>query len=247
MKQALIYLPGVDGTGQLLHRQQALWDNYAVSCASYPQLETATYEELADAAVEMLEGSAGKLPAVVLTESFGGGVALTLALKRPDLVARLVLINSFAYYPRRPIIHLAAALGRLLPHKPSHPATRGFRGIFFFSPEIPKSERDAWWDRPAGVPMSGYGWRFRRIIELDLRPRLREIDIPAVVLSSDNDLVVPAAAGHALARGLPRAHHIRLKVGHAALIHPSVDVAKWLADERYWSRPSKAEAGMAGR
>ena len=40
---------------------------------------------------------------VILAESFGGAVALTLALARPDLVGRLVLVNTFAHFPARPL------------------------------------------------------------------------------------------------------------------------------------------------
>ena len=229
MRQALIYLPGLDGTGRLLHRQPRLFEEYHVHCVAYPQQSPATYEQLADLAVTALEASPGRRPGVVLAESFGGAVALTLALRRPDLVERLVLVNTFAFFPRRPLIELLAWLGPWLPNRPSHPATRGVRGLVFFPAEIPQSERDEWWNRTADVPMSAFGRRLQMVAALDLRPRLASIRTPSLVFVAPNDLVVPPSAGRALARRLPCARLVPFPSGHATLIHPRVDIAHWLS------------------
>jgi pimeloyl-ACP methyl ester carboxylesterase len=233
----LVYLPGLDGTGRLLHRQPALHEQFAVHCVSYPQHTPNTYGGLAGLGIEVLERTG---PGVVLAESFGGAVALTLALTRPELVHRLVLVNTFAYFPRRPLIHLIASVGRWFPRKPSHPMTRGFRGWFFFSPEIPPAERTEWWDRTGDVPMSAYGDRLRLITALDLRSKLEAIRVPALVVTAPNDRVVPPPAGRELARLLPKARLLERSVGHAAMIHPGLDVARLLADPAHW--PARAEA-----
>jgi pimeloyl-ACP methyl ester carboxylesterase len=241
MRPPLLYLPGLDGTGRLLHRQPRLWDEFDVRCARYPDTPPSTYEELADAGARLLGG-----PGVVLAESFGGGVALELALRRPELVSRLVLVNTFAYFPRRVLIRLAAMLGAWLPAKPSHPMTRGLRGRFFFAPEIPERERTAWWDRTAEVPMSAFGWRIRLIAALDLRARLAEINTPALVVVAPNDRVVPLEAGRLLVAKLPNARTIEMPVGHAAMIHPRIDIAALLADPVYWPPVSVSTTSGAG-
>lgn len=227
----VVYLPGLDGTGRLLYRQPGLHERHLLRCISYPQDRACTYDDLAQLGIKALE-ELGR--GVVLAESFGGAVGLTVALQRPDLVERLVLVNTFAWFPHRLLIRLGAWLSWLLPAKPSHPATRGLRGRFFFDPSIPQSERDAWWERTADVPMSAFGYRIRLIAGLDLRPRLSEIQIPTLILAAPNDRVVPVRAGRELARLLPRARLLELPVGHAAMIHPQVDVARWLEDEEMW-------------
>src|SRR5215207_6323956 len=108
----LLYLAGLDGTGRLLHRQQQLHEDYQVECVAYPQDAVHSYGELADLAIGALERAGG---GVVLAESFGGAVALLATLRRPELVRRLVLVNTFAYFPRGAIINLFAWLGRYLP------------------------------------------------------------------------------------------------------------------------------------
>jgi pimeloyl-ACP methyl ester carboxylesterase len=237
----LVYLPGLDGTGRLLHRQPELLARYAVHCVGYPQDGSNSYARLASLAVQFLEQGG---PGVLLAESFGGGVALTIALSRPDLVRQMVLVNTFSYFPRRAVIRLASLFGRWLPHKPSSPITRGIRGRFFFAPEIPSSERDQWWERTADVPMSAFGHRFRMIAALDLRSQLASILTPTLVIAAPNDHVVPAEAGKDLARRLPRATLIQPRVGHAALIHPDVNIARLLADPAYWPA-DKTEATAA--
>jgi pimeloyl-ACP methyl ester carboxylesterase len=240
----LVYLPGLDGTGRLLFRQGALHQFYRVECISYPQNRPATYAQLAAMGAERLE-RAGR-PGIVLAESFGGAVALTLALARPELVERLVLVNTFAWFPARWRIGLAAWAGQFFPPRPGHPATRGVRGRFFFGPDIPPAERAEWWERTADVPLNAYGHRLRMIAELDLRSQLRQVRVPALVLVAPNDRVVPPRAGLDLARRLPNARLVRLAAGHAAMIHPRVDIARLLADPRYGGPTSAAAAPSAG-
>jgi len=230
-KCPVVYLPGVDGTGRLLHRQTGLSERFTLRCVSYPQDDRHTYADLVVLGVKQLEDTG---PGVVLAESFGGAVGLMIALERPDLVRRLVLVNTFAWYPRRLFIDLMGWVGPWLPNSPSHPATRNVRGLFFFAPGIPKAEQDAWWDRTADVPMRAYGHRFRILAELDLRSRLSDINIPALVFVSPNDWVVPATAGRLLAKRLPCAKRISQPAGHAAMIDPRVNVADWLENADYW-------------
>lgn len=228
----VVYLPGIDGTGRLLHRQHGLRDRFAVRCASYPQDDRHAYADLVRIALGHLAATG---PAVVLAESFGGAVALMVALERPDLVRRLVLVNTFAWYPRRLPVDVLAAVGPWLPWRPSPPATRPVRSWFFFGRRVSRAERDAWWERTADVPLRAYGHRFRLLRDLDLRPRLAGVDAPALVFAAPNDWVVPAPAGRALARRLPRARLIETPTGHAGMIDPRVDVASWLERRELWA------------
>ena len=73
-------------------------DHYDVRCSSYPQDAVHTYGDLGALAADPLVRAGG---GIVLAESFGGAVALMLALKRPELVRRIVLVNTFSYFPCR--------------------------------------------------------------------------------------------------------------------------------------------------
>jgi len=234
-KPPLVYLPGLDGTGRLLFRQDDLFHHYDVLCESYPQDRPQTYEELADTGAAHVRVRWGERPVIVLAESFGGAVALTFALRHPELVERMVLVNTFARYRGRVQIRLASFFGRFLPRKPSHPATRPLRSVFFFSKAIPKSERDEWWSRTEDVPMQAFGYRLRLIANLDLRPRLPEIPFPALVIAAPDDRVVSPKAGRELARLLPNALLVEPRVGHGAMIHPAINIGEMLADPAFWT------------
>lgn len=227
----VIYLPGIDGTGRLLFRQKDLQEKHDLRCISYPQYERHSYADLVKLGISQLEETG---PGIVLAESFGGAVALMMALERPDLVRRLLLISTFAYFPRRFIIDILALTGPFLPQMPSHPATRSIRGFFFFGPGIPQKDQDEWWDKTVDVPMSAYGHRFTLIANLDLRPKLAGIAIPTLVFAAPNDWIVPCPASRVLATRLPRARLITAPTGHAAMIDPQVNIASWLADEKLW-------------
>lgn len=231
----LLYCPGIDGTGRLLFRQSRLFERYAVRCLAYPQDRSHTYTDLVALARAELE-RAGE--SIVLAESFGGAVALRLALECPELVSRLVLVNTFAHFPRRPLIEVLAFLGRYFPGRPAHPLTRPLRGPIFFAPDVPRAERLRWWELTADVPLSALGRRLELIGGLDLLPRLGEIRAPTLVLAAPNDRVVPPSAGQTLARQLPAAKLIRPRAGHAAMVHPSIDIAALLEDTRFW-QPSQ--------
>jgi 3-oxoadipate enol-lactonase len=228
----VVYLPGIDGTGRLLYRQERLNAEFPVRCVSYPQDDKHTYADLVKLGICALEETG---PGAVLAESFGGAVALMVALERPDLVRRLVLVNTFAHYPRRLFIDVAGLFGPWLPNKPSHPASRPIRGLFFFGPGTSKADQAAWWKLTTDVPMRAYGHRCRLLRDMDLRPRLSAVQTPAVVFTSPNDWVVPAPAGRALAKQLPRAKLLApIPAGHAAMVDSRVDVAAWLKDDRLW-------------
>jgi pimeloyl-ACP methyl ester carboxylesterase len=246
-RPVVLYLPGLDGTGRLLYRQGPLHDAYRVVCASYPQDRFATYDEMARSAEGLLESAYDGNPATVLAESFGGAVALTLASRRPDLVARLLLVNTFAYFPHRWQIQIIALLSELFPARPSPPRSREFRARFFFSPRIPPDVRDGWWARTSGVPMRGFTFRLRLIRRLDLRAQLHKVLCPALVLVAPDDRVVPPKAGRELARLLPNARLLEMRVGHAAMVHPRIDVARLLAEPKYWESKTHASAAAISR
>ncbi len=234
-RPSLLYLPGLDGTGRLLHRQANLYQDYQVICLSYDQQAPQTYEAMADeGAARLFENGQGK-PGVLLAESFGGAVALTLALRRPDLVERMVLCNTFAHFPRSLRLRLACALAPWMPKHPAHPGTRPLRGWFFFDREIPPQERLEWWERTADVPLKAFGYRLQMLFGLDLRPLLGSIEVPTLVIAAPNDRLVPVRCGRELAEGLPQARLIEPPVGHAALIHPQVNIAQLLADPALWT------------
>ena len=160
-------------------------------------------------------------PAHVVGLSMGGYVALTLALRRPELVRSLVLAGTGAGgpgrvpRPRHVAAAFTAALG--LPHEE------------FARRTMPYTFAQGWTERN---PV-----RFEEIVSARLElPTPYEtieahalacyrfydegcevvrIDVPALVVHGDEDLIVPVENGRRLAERLPNAEYVELRgAGH---------------------------------
>jgi 3-oxoadipate enol-lactonase len=168
--------------------------------------------DLADDAAGILDGRAAHLVAL----SMGGYVALTLALARPELVRKLVLVGTGAGGPER------------VP-RPDH-----VRAAFAAAQGIPLEEYGR-----ATMPYTfAAGWpernpdRFEEILRARLRHPtpyqtidahmtacyryydegcpVERIDAPALVVHGDEDVIVPVENGRMLARRLPNAEYVEL-------------------------------------
>ncbi len=191
----------------MIEWQSPLYEHYEVIACDYPQDRKTTYEELADAAAEKLASQSQGKPAVVLAESFGGGVAIQFALRHPELVERLILVNTFARFPNRVIVRTVALFSHLLPRRRLDGFLRTIQGRMLFRPDLPQSDKDKFWEIVKDVPMSALGRRLRMLARLDLRSELPKINVPTLVMVSPIDKTVhPKASrelGHVASQGLP--------------------------------------------
>ena len=94
-KPVLLYLPGIELSGYSLHRQvEELSADFDVRWLACPAADRSSFDDLADMVTDAI--SAEERPTYLVGESFGGVLALTVALragKPPAGLAGLVLIN----------------------------------------------------------------------------------------------------------------------------------------------------------
>lgn len=205
----VVYLPGIDGTGELLlGTAERLTKFFRVVRLRYEgrgPADARLYERLASTAVDVLD-DLGVDTAIVLAESFGGGVALQLALDHPERVSALALVNTFAWYPAR----LRARLSDLVfPFTPTWVLRAGRRfapAPIFFWPRH-DSDAEARFERVTpGFEDAGYADRLSALRQLDLRERLKKIDCPVALFAATHDRVVPSSETmRTLEEGLPNA------------------------------------------
>jgi pimeloyl-ACP methyl ester carboxylesterase len=226
-----VYVSGIEGTGKNFYRQAAdLERDHTV--ISFPLRPEGRYgmETLVDDFASVIR-AAGLERVTVLGESFGGLLVLATVLRHPKYFERMILVNSFASFPHRAKINLGVALYSVLPYSLLKAYRTKTAGSTLFTDDIEQEDRLAFRENTREVKPEGYLSRLRIIRSTDLRPRLAEIKVPALVVAGTEDRLLDSVrAARVMTRGLPRS---RLKLlegtGHMALLSSRVCVREWLA------------------
>ena len=230
----LVLVPGMDGTGRLFYRQVPLLArSYRV--ATYHLRDEAASMDLLVADLAGVIGSvAGPgRPAIVVGESFGGAVTLSLAVARPDLVAALVIINSFPRFLPQLRLHLAILALRALPWQ-TMPMVRRLTAFRMHSKYTHRAELRRFMELTAGTTRHGYRNRLRILTQYDVREQLGRIRAPTLFLASERDHLVPSVeqARFMTARIPGSSLRVLSGHGHICLIAPNIDLEQILRDWR---------------
>lgn len=231
----LIYIAGLDGTGQLFFKQTPpLTRSYRVVTFRSCDRGRFTYEELADDLAAIIR-DLGEKQATILGESFGGTVALSFALRYPQMVERLVVINSFPRFRKRFSIKLAAMLASALPFCLLWPVRRAASILGLLVDGVSPDNRRRFWKAIRTVNGDAYAQRLQLIAKLDIEHRLSEIQAPALFIAGNRDLLIPSVKeAHAMAARMPNATVKVIKgAGHACLLGSRVRLDELLAE---WSK-----------
>jgi pimeloyl-ACP methyl ester carboxylesterase len=225
-----LLIPGLDGTGRLFYRQlEALGARYRVCPWSYgPETDF----DLHDLARKLGEATAEEKPGSILVvgESFGGLVALDYVLRYPERVQRLVLENAFPYYRRRLRVRLAHALIPLLLLSVGQRIKDIVVDRTLRREGILVEDRRLLQEAMRHINLGAYRRRLELIRKVDLRPHLRQITVPTVLLASGRDKLVPSIReAHFMASQIPNARvHEFPEAGHALLLTPGISLADYV-------------------
>ena len=228
---AFVYVAGVEGTGRLFYKQAAdLARDHTV--VTFPLRGAGSYAmpALIDDLAWIVR-DAGFERATVLGESFGGLLTMAAALEHPEMFERMILVNTFPHFAQRLRIHAGCVLLRSFRPLLEVHRTRTARHVLF-SGDIGEGDRLLFREHTRVVGRDGYLSRLRIIRDTDLRPRLGEIRVPALVVAGTADRLLDSVrAARLMAERLPRA---RLKLlegtGHVALLSGRVRVREWLGE-----------------
>jgi pimeloyl-ACP methyl ester carboxylesterase len=228
----VVSLPGLDGTGSLFYKQTpGLTQRYRVALVSLPDQGNFTYNDIAGDVASIIQGL-GERRAIVLGESFGGTIALWFALLYPDLVDRLVIVNSFPRFRKRILLWMGLML--------AHNAPRGFvwmvrstgNTIGLLLDGVGREDRHRFREAVRTVRLEGYARRLELVRDLDIWDRLSEISVPALLIAGSRDLLVPSSTeAIAMAARMPNATvRIVRGAGHACLLGEKVSIAELLEE-----------------
>jgi pimeloyl-ACP methyl ester carboxylesterase len=227
---AVVLVPGMDGTGRLFYRQTPLLArSYRV--ATYMLRDTATSMAtlVADLAGVIETVAPVERRAIVIGESFGGALALSLGLTEPERVRALVILNSFPYFAPQFRLRLAIYGLKTMPWG-AMALVRRLTAFRLHSRHTHRQEIQRFLQLTAQASREGYLGRLRLLTRYDVRERLHELRHATLFLAAEQDRLVPSLAqAQYMAARVPGAV-VRELVGHGhiCLIAPDVDLEQIL-------------------
>ena len=194
-------------------------------------------DDMADDVIALMDGL-GVDRASLIGHAAGGVIGLSLALRYPERIDRLVVINGWS----RPAPHFARCFeARLnLLHGSGVAAFVRAQPIFLY-PARWISENDARLDAEEAGHIAHFQGaatieaRIAALKAFDVDARLGEIAAPTLLIAAEDDMLVPPSASERLAEGLPDATLMPMLGGHACNVTEEVIFDKIL---RGWLGPA---------
>lgn len=104
-KPAFVYLPGMDGTGELFCVQTpGLKHHFDIRCLAIPGNDLSSWQVMAAQVVNLIRREYNR-PVYLCGESFGACLAMQVIAQAPDIASHLILINSASSFNRLPWLH----------------------------------------------------------------------------------------------------------------------------------------------
>ncbi len=235
-----VFLPGMDGTGQLLRSQtKGLETAFDVRALAIPPDDLNNWEDLAALVVNLIEQELEKRPSrsvYLCGESFGGCLAMKVALRSPHLFHRIILINPASSFNQRPLLRWGSQLNHWVPE-----FLHGVSALVLF-PFLSNLARTAPRDRRAlldamqSVPAKIANWRISLLSEFDVdETELRRLTQPALVIAGAADQLLPSVQeAERLVNCLPDAKMVILPMsGHACLLETDVSLFDIMKNQNF--------------
>ncbi len=219
-------------------------DNRGSGQTLTPNGENSTFAHMADDILALMD-HVGMNKARVLGISMGGMIALTLAARCPERVERLVVAVTSARTPDDPSRsafllragHLMRQNNIPLEFINRHNAVMLLgESVFSEMPAIVEMWVNAPPD-PMQQSLEGFDLQSNALVAYDVREKLKTLNIPTLVLSSTEDLLVPPKYQDEIASLIPGAEIKRYLGGHVYMMLPP-HAPQFFADVMgFWGSP----------
>ncbi|MBD1872158.1 alpha/beta fold hydrolase [Nodosilinea sp. FACHB-131] len=223
-----IYLPGMDGSGELFGLQSAgLKSHFDIRCLVIPGNDMSSWEGLAHQAVQLIRQEAGTAPVYLCGESFGACLALRVMALAPTLASHLILINSASAFHRFPWLHWVASLTPWVAPPLYQSSTLTSLPVLANLSRIGEVSRQALMKAMGGVSQASAAWRLSLLSQFRLEPlRLQRVTAPTLLVASLGDRLLPSLEeAQRLAALLPNSRIYPLPhSGHVSLLEDGVNL-----------------------
>jgi pimeloyl-ACP methyl ester carboxylesterase len=226
-----VYLPGMDGTGQLLRSQTAgLESGFDVRCLAIPREDLTSWDELTNNVLDLIHAELEKTSQRTLYlcgESFGGCLAMKVAVAAPHLFKRIILINPASSFHRRPWLGWASQLAYIFPSCWFELTALGLLPFLASLARMTRSDRLELLKVMRSIPPETVLWRLTLIKEFDIdEKQLHRLNQPVLLIGSADDRLLPSLTEvKRLAKILPNNKLAVLpNSGHACLLEQGTNL-----------------------
>nr|WP_063712046.1 alpha/beta fold hydrolase [Coleofasciculus chthonoplastes] len=235
-----VYLSGMDGTGQLLRMQiPNLAAAFDVRCLVIPPHYLSNWQDLANQVASLIatELSQRRSQSVYLCgESFGGCLALKVALTAPHLLHRIILSNPATSVSQPSWLLWGSQWLGVLPDNVYHLSTLTLLPVLSSLNRMIPSNRRALLEAMRSLPAKTMHWRVSMLRNFKVDPAaLEQLTQPVLILASAADrLWCSLAEAKSLVNYLPNATMSVLpKSGHACLLETDVNLFEILNHQNF--------------
>lgn len=240
----------MDGTGKLLRTQTVgLEAAFNIRCLAIPPDDLTDWDQLAEQVVALTQAELAKASQqsiYLCGESFGGCLAMKVALRAPQLFKRIVLVNPASSFSRRPWIYWGSLLVRGLPRSLYQVSAVTLLPFLAALNRIAPEDRQALLAAMRSVPQETSSWRLALLSEFEVEvEQLGQLDQPVLLIGSEADRLLPSVAeARHLQRYLSNAQVVTLpESGHACLLEADVNLYQIMVAHNFLepSAPVKVE------
>ena len=231
----------MDGTGLLLGYQISqfnLAETFDIRCLAIPADDLSSWSQLTHSVIRLLGQEIGlnRRPVYLCGESFGGCLAMQVALQAPNLVDRMILVNPASCFNQQAWLKWGSYLPGWLPTPIYHVGVMGLLPLLGSLSRMPARESQYLLAAMQSVSHPSSTWRLNLLREFEINhQQLAQIRHPVLVIASTDDWLLPSVRqSQRLMTFLPNAQRVLLKnSGHACLLETNVNLIKILQEQDF--------------
>ena len=175
----------------------------------------------------------GVAPVHVVGLSMGGMIGLRLALRHPEAVRSLVLMDTTAGPENPELVERYEAMAEVVEAGDLEAVAPGLPPVFLADDFVAEhaDEVDAWLDRVRAADPIGFVHALRALNGRDdITSRLGEIGVPALVIHGEEDVAIPVDRGRELASGIRGARLDLVSGGHQSNVDRPAETSRLIRD-----------------
>lgn len=231
-KPLMVMLSGLDGTGNLFISQlRSLSQYFDVRCLRIPESNRQDWPELAKAVIRLIQDVRNGRLVYVCGESFGGCLALQIALLAPQVLNYMVLVNPASALRRYTWIRWATRYTGYVPDWLFRVSGAIALPLLANFDRISHEKRELFINTVRPISQDCVAWRIGMLHRFKVEPeQMTHIELPTILLASERDRLFPSdEEARILKQSLPNAKIYPLpESGHVCLLEDEVNLSQCL-------------------